>query len=743
MPPNIICCIAVATPLNRLFDYLPPKDMPAVDQQRLQPGQRLRVPFGRRYITGMLLAVKEHTDVPAERLKHAAELIDEQPLLDGDLLKLLQWVADYYHHPLGEALFGFLPVLLRQGRKAAPSNAKQVWRLSQHGLGLGPGALKRAPKQAALLALLQENSEVDREMLAAHDISMAVVRGLEKKELIERDQLIVAEHMRQPGNAQQAARQQKLQLNEEQQAALQAISANFNDYSCNLLDGVTGSGKTEVYMQLIDDVLVQGRQALVLVPEIGLTPQMQRRFNDRFGDSVLSLHSGLTDTERLDNWLRARAGDVQVVVGTRSAVLTPMPQLGLIVIDEEHDGSFKQQDGLRYSARDIAIKRAQSCAIPIVLGSATPSTESLHNAAQGKYRHLSLPHRVGGAQMPQVEIVDTSQQKLDEGLSEQLLQAVDRHVQAGQQVLLFLNRRGFAPTLLCGECGWIAQCQACDVRLTAHSHTRQLRCHHCDARAAWPSHCPQCKSSHLQALGVGTQRSEVALQRHFPETPIIRLDRDSTQRKGELHAKLAQVDQGEPCILLGTQMLAKGHHFPAITLVAIIDADAALFSADFRGPERMAQTLTQVAGRAGRASQRGEVLIQSQLPEHPMLVTLISEGYATFAQQILSQRQACALPPFTRMAMIQAEHKEIETALAALQRLKAATEPLPAALHCIGPMPAALLRKANRYRAQLSLFSADIKQLHHALAKIRHAIDSNRPERSLRLSIDVDPLDTF
>ncbi len=738
MPSNLICCIAVATPLNRLFDYLPPKDMPVAEAQRLQPGQRLRVPFGRRYVTGLLLATKQHTDVPAERLKHAAELIDTQPLVDGDLLKLVHWVADYYHHPLGDALFGFLPVLLRQGRVAAPSYAKQVWRLSQHGLGLGPGALKRAPKQAALLALLQENSEVDRDMLAAHNISTAVVRGLEQKQLIERDQLI-----RPQASAKQTARQQKLQLNTEQQAALQAIKADLNQYSCYLLDGVTGSGKTEVYMQLIDDVLAQGRQALVLVPEIGLTPQMQQRFKDRFGESVLSLHSGLTDTERLDNWLQARAGSAQVIVGTRSAVLTPMPRLGLIIIDEEHDGSFKQQDGLHYSARDIAIKRAQSCAIPIVLGSATPSTESLHNAAHGKYRHLSLPHRVGGAQMPQVEIVDTSHQQLDEGLSEQLLNAVHRHVQAGQQVLLFLNRRGFAPTLLCGECGWIAQCNACDVRLTAHSHTRQLRCHHCDARATWPSHCPQCKSSHLQALGIGTQRSETALQRHFPDTPIIRLDRDSTQRKGELHAKLAQVDQGDPCILLGTQMLAKGHHFPAITLVAIIDADAALFSADFRGPERMAQTLTQVAGRAGRASERGEVLIQSQLPEHPMLNTLINEGYAAFAQQVLRQRQTCALPPFTRMAMIQAEHKDIDTALAALQELKAAADPSPATLQCIGPMPAALLRKANRYRAQLSLFSADIKQLHHALAKIRHAIDSNRPQRSLRLSIDVDPLDAY
>ncbi|MGI9295564.1 MAG: replication restart helicase PriA, partial [Pseudomonadales bacterium] len=328
-------------------------------------------------------------------------------------------------------------------------------------------------------------------------------------------------------------------------------------------------------------------------------------------------------------------------------------------------------------------------------------------------------------------------------LSEQLLQAMGRHLQAGQQVLLFLNRRGFAPTLLCGECGWIAQCKSCDARLTVHSHTRQLRCHHCDAKAAWPKLCPQCKSAHLQALGIGTQRSEAALKMHFPSTPIIRLDRDSTQRKGELQAKLAHVEQGEPCILLGTQMLAKGHHFPAITLVAIIDADAALFSADFRGPERMAQTLIQVAGRAGRASRHGEVLIQSQLPEHPMLTTLLRDGYGVFARQVLTQRQACALPPFTRMAMIQAEHKNLDTAVAALQQLKAAAAPLPRSLQCLGPMPAALPRKANRYRAQLSLFSANIKHLHRALASIRHAIDSSRTERGLRLSIDVDPVDTY
>ncbi|MGI9283839.1 MAG: primosomal protein N' [Pseudomonadales bacterium] len=739
MPSDIICCIAVPTPLNRLFDYLPPKHMSTAEQQHLQVGQRLRVPFGRRYITGLLLAVKQHTDVPAERLKHAAELIDAEPLLDSSLIKLLRWVADYYHHPLGDTLFGFLPALLRQGRPAAPSNAKLVWRLSHRGLGLGAGALKRAPKQAELLALMQQYGEVGRDMLAAANISAAIVRSMEQKLLVERSQLSQPERR----DSATPTKQNKLKLNVEQQQAMAAISSELGSYSCNLLDGVTGSGKTEVYMQLIDYVLANGHQALVLVPEIGLTPQMQQRFTDRFGQSVLSLHSGLSDTERLDNWLQARAGTAQVIVGTRSAVLTPMPRLGLIVIDEEHDGSFKQQDGLRYSARDIAIKRAQSCAIPIVLGSATPSTESLRNAAQRKYRHLTLPRRVGNAEMPHFEIVDTSEQKLDEGLSEQLLQAVDRHLQAGQQVLLFLNRRGFAPTMLCSECGWIAQCKSCDARLTVHSHAHQLRCHHCDAKAAWPTHCPQCKSAHLQALGIGTQRSEAALSRHFPNIPIVRLDRDSTQRRGELQAKLAHVEQGEPCILLGTQMLAKGHHFPAITLVAIIDADAALFSADFRGPERMAQTLTQVAGRAGRASQRGEVLIQSQLPKHPMLTTLMRDGYAVFAQRVLAQRQDCALPPFTRMAMIQAEHKNLDSAIAALQQLKVSAEPLPRSLHCIGPMPAALLRKANRYRAQLSLFSVDIKQLHLALGQIRHAIDSNKSARDLRLSIDVDPMDTY
>ncbi|MGI9294207.1 MAG: replication restart helicase PriA, partial [Pseudomonadales bacterium] len=558
MPSDIICRIAVPTPLNRLFDYLPPKDMSVAEQQRLQAGQRLRVPFGRRYVTGLLLAVKQHTDVPADRLKHASELIDAEPLLDSSLLKLLQWVADYYHHPLGDTLFGFLPALLRQGRVATPSNAKLVWRLSQRGLGLGSGALKRAPKQAELLALLQEYSEVDRNMLVAANISTAIVRSMEQKQLVERSQL----NKPPPTSAERPAQQQKLRLNTEQQDALQAISTDLDHYSCNLLDGVTGSGKTEIYMQLIEDVLANGQQALVLVPEIGLTPQMQQRFTDRFGQSVLSLHSSLSDTERLDNWLQARASTAQVIVGTRSAVLTPMPRLGLIVIDEEHDGSFKQQDGLRYSARDIAIKRAQSCAIPIVLGSATPSTESLNNAAQDKYRHLTLRHRVGNAAMPHFEIVDTSAQKLDEGLSEQLLQAAGRHLNAGQQVLLFLNRRGFAPTLLCGECGWIAQCNSCDARLTVHSHTRQLRCHHCDAKGAWPKLCPTCKSARLQALGIGTQRSEAALNAHFPTTHIIRLDRDSTQRKGELQAKLAHVEQGEPCILLGTQMLAKGHHFP-------------------------------------------------------------------------------------------------------------------------------------------------------------------------------------
>lgn len=736
MPPSRILRCALPTPLNRLFDYLAP-----VDGSTPVVGGRVSVPFGRQQLVGLIIETSDNSDVPSSKLKAAHETLDTSPLLAPESLKLLQWAANYYQHPLGDTLFNFIPALLRQGRPASLLEEKTYWRLSTQGKGLPKDALKRARKQAELLHTLQQQENIDRVQLKSQGISSSVIKALKDKALIEEFTCKTG-----PEPSGTCTPKEGLTLNEEQALALSHIKEGIQQFSAHLLDGVTGSGKTEVYLQAIAAVINARRQALVLVPEIGLTPQMQARFQARFGDHVVCLHSGLNDTERLHGWLKARDGLASVVIGTRSALLTPFPDLGLIIIDEEHDHSFKQQDGLRYSARDLAIKRAQSLNIPIVLGSATPSVETLYNTSQGKISHLALRQRAGGALPPSFEIVDTRELQSEDGLSEQLLQAITRHLSNQRQVLVFINRRGFAPTLICRSCGWIAQCDACEARLTAHSVGHRLNCHHCGFSGRWPEHCPSCNGNDLQGLGIGTQRMDRALALHFPDATVIRVDRDTTQRKGELEEKLAQVASGEPCILVGTQMLAKGHHFPKLSLVVILDADAGIFSADFRGPERMAQTLTQVAGRAGREGIPGEVMVQSQLPDHPMLHNILHLGYAEFAQQLLEQRELQGLPPVRKLVSVHAEDDRLDFAMQALEQIRNSITPLLQiedrnASQLIGPTPANLVRRAHRFRAQLHVYADTNIVQHRLLVLIRHYLDTQKVRHSTRIAIDVNPID--
>lgn len=741
-----ILVVALPTPLRRLFDYLPPgyqppgaaKDMFAqptatVDCHQLQPGVRIKVPFGRQELIGLLIAVKTTSEYPLEQLKPATEILDQTPVLNEEILELSQWAAGYYHHPLGEVLSTALPTLLRQGQ-APERQREQVWQATDKGQGELGALLKRAPKQQQALDLIK-HQYLSSSQLAALDINRPILKGLAEKGLI-------AAIDRPTDSSHPLLAEAPLQLNDEQQQAFNTIE--FDSYNSYLLHGATGSGKTEIYLQAIAEVLEQGKQALVLVPEIGLTPQTLGRFQHRFNAPIATLHSGLNDSERLQAWLAAQSGEASIVIGTRSAVFTPLPNLGVIIIDEEHDLSFKQQDGFRYSARDLATIRAQKHRIPLLLGSATPSLETAHNCERQRFKLLELTQRAGNAKPPTIELQDIRRQTLTEGFSQESLEQIRTELDAGNQALVFINRRGYAPTLMCHDCGWQAHCPNCDARLTVHQHPRHLHCHHCDYQCGMVNQCYSCLSTDLTAVGLGTERSEAALQEAFPDVPVIRVDRDTTRRKDAMQSIVDEVNKGEPCILVGTQMLAKGHHFPDVTLVVVLDADGGLFSADFRGPERMGQLLTQVAGRAGRAEKPGRVIIQSHLCDHPLLQTLLHEGYPAFAQQLMGERQIAHLPPYRYLTLLRAEDKNAHQAMAFLTQARQIAEqlfPSSVSLQYLGPLPAPLEKRNERFRYQLQINAGQRQDLHRLLQPLIARLDELPLGRKVRWSVDVDPQD--
>jgi primosomal protein N' (replication factor Y) len=720
--------LAVPSPLYRLFDYLPPRGTGA-----LQPGMRLSVPFGRGRTVGILVETAARSELDPARLRRAQAVLDDAPLLPADILAMAQWAAGYYQHPLGEVLAGCLPVALRAGQPAQ-ARGTAVWRLSAAGAAADRGVLARA------LAYLEQHPDgCSREHLEAAGFGTHVLRALAARGWIETHTPLPATRARHGGPTGVPP-----PLNTAQREALAAIAENPGRYQAFLLDGVTGSGKTEVYLQAIAECLDAGRQALVVVPEIGLTPQLVERFHQRLGFAPALLHSGLNEGERLNTWLAARAGEARVIIGTRSAAWVPLARPGLFIVDEEHDASLKQQEGFRYSARDLLVWRAHRDRVPVVLGSATPSLETLHNAQQGRYRHLSLPERAGAAAAPRLRLLDIRNQHLDEGLSAALLSHMRGHLERDGQVLLFLNRRGFAPTLLCHACGWVGECRRCDAHLTLHQDQKLLRCHHCGSQQPIPRQCPQCGCADLRPLGAGTERVEQALVRHFPDVPQVRIDRDSTRRKGRLEDLLAQATRGEARILLGTQMLAKGHHFPGVTLVGILEADQGLFSADFRAGERLAQQIIQVAGRAGRAERPGEVLIQTHHPEHPLLLQLIEAGYPAFAAASLAERQAAGLPPFRSLALLRAEAPDPRAPERFLDDAHAAiVAKQPEGVELWGPVPSPMERRAGRFRAQLLLVARDRGRLQRLLADWVPQLGEHKSARRVRWSIDVDPIDLF
>jgi primosomal protein N' (replication factor Y) len=530
-------------------------------------------------------------------------------------------------------------------------------------------------------------------------------------------------------------------LTADQGAALERIGGSLDGYHAWLLHGITGSGKTEVYLRLIERVLEAGRGALVLVPEIALTPQLVARFRERLAAPIVALHSSLADGARAAAWRAAASGRAPVVIGTRSAVFTPMPALGLVVVDEEHDASYKQQEGFRYSGRDLAIARAQRARAPVVLGSATPSLESLANAAGGRYTRVSLPERTGRAGKPRVTVVDLRINPARDGLSPPAIAGIERHLGAGGQVLVFLNRRGYAPTLFCSQCGWIAPCKACDARMTVHQRRARLMCHHCGAEETMPFGCPRC-GSELAPVGEGTERVEAALAQLFPKAPLVRIDRDVIRRRGEMEEALAAVADGRARILLGTQMLTKGHDFPDVTLVVVLAADQGLFGADFRASERLAQQIVQVAGRAGRGDRPGEVLVQTAYPQHPLLQCLIVDGYEGFAALALAERRAAGWPPYSHLALLRADSPSRTEAFGFLHAAETvAPERHAGKPRVLGPAPAAMARRAGRHRAQLLVESPARAALQAFLGEWVPEIAKLRAPRSLRWSVDVDPIE--
>ncbi|MFZ9708389.1 MAG: primosomal protein N' [Steroidobacteraceae bacterium] len=739
-----LCQVAIDTPLRRLFDYQAPLDGPLPT-----PGSRVKVPFGRRTCIGIVVSNIEQSELEIAKIKRITAVIDPFPTLDPELLSLLRWAAEYYHHPLGEVLTSALPRAIREGAPLLASDP--WWRATPDATAaLQAGLLRRAPAQRALLERLGDSGCRESLLEAQHPHWRAAARALRERGWIER----------QEAPAEQPAPAASLDPSTlplgpkptptaEQQQVLERFEALGDAaYHGVLLHGVTGSGKTEVYLRLAEQQLRRGRSVLVLVPEIGLTPQLVGRFAERFPTLPRAvLHSGLSDAERFEAWRRARSGEARLVIGTRSAVFAPLVQPGLLIVDEEHDASFKQQEGgFRYSARDLALVRARRLGIPVMLGSATPALETLHNVDVGRLSRLELPRRTAQAEPPRLRLIDLRQERVHAGLSTTAVARIKHHLEEQGQVLLFINRRGYAPTLACTACGWIAPCQSCDARMTVYRQAERLRCHHCGADRPLPKQCPTCGYA-VKTVGQGTERIEETLGEWFPGIGVARLDRDVVRRQGELEAVVARVSSGAARLLVGTQMVAKGHDFPDVTLVIVLNADQGLFSTDFRAAERLAQTIVQVAGRAGRGSRPGEVLIQTEYPEHPLLRGLLDGGYDAFACAALSERREADWPPYAWLAALRASAPQADQVIAFLTHARQIAEPLcrreTAVARLLGPAPAAMARRADRHHAQLLIESRDRGALHRLLGAWLPQLDSLPETRRVRWALDVDPLELF
>jgi primosomal protein N' (replication factor Y) len=721
----LIARIALNRPLRRLFDYIIPEDL------ELTPGQRVRIPFGRQQATGLVVQIGVEPP-PGINLKPVAAAMEDWPALPQETFRLLSWASDYYQHPLGECLFTALPPALRRGR-IAEEKTEQWWNTLDDGATLPTNA----HKQKALFDWLNQcpKGAPTTDILKA-GFARAQLNALREKGLIETVSPPRSDALKETSEL--LARTPKLST--AQASAAEELAAPNNGFGAFILYGITGSGKTEIYLHYLKQHLGAQDQALVLVPEINLTPQTVARFQHYFGRRIVVWHSALNDSERLATWLKVRNGEPVILVGTRSAVLLPFTNLRTIIVDEEHDSSYKQGEGFRYSGRDLAVYRAHLNNCPVILGSATPSLESVHNAEQAKYRLVKLEERAGNATPPIISLLDIRSRPLEGGLSRPALNAIEQTLAKGEQALVFVNRRGFAPVMMCFDCGYMVECPRCDTRLTYHRRDRAMRCHHCDYQTAATEHCPKCDSEAFKPVGQGTERTEDILATAFPDTPVVRVDRDSTQRKGSIQGILNQVNTGKPCVLVGTQMLAKGHDFPNVTLVVVVNADGGLFSVDFRAPEQLIQTLLQVSGRAGRGTKPGKVLVQTCHSDHPLLKTLCEGQYLDIADQLLREREEGQFPPFRAMAIFRAEADTMEKSLQVLDAIKPLTN--VTGIETWGPLPAMIARRADKHRAQLILNARNRKRLNSLLTGICQELDQTKLPAGVKWMIDVDPQET-
>lgn len=717
--------VALDVPIARLFDY-------RCDDRAAQIGARVLVPFGRQKLIGIIVAKPDTSEVPEAKLKRAVAVLDTEPLLGRADLRLLEFAADYYVHPLGAVIMATVPATLRRVRSR--EETPTAYTLTAAGAATDAATLPpRARAQRELLALLQHKAVLEHSTISAlgaatrKALQIFIAQGWVQTTTLPQE---VAAAMPVPSAGPA--------LTAEQSAAAGAITAALGSYKPMLLWGITGSGKTEVYLHAIAAALARDTQVLLLVPEIALTPQLESLVIARFpGIPVATLHSGLADGERATRWQAARSGRARIVLGTRLSVFTPLPALGLIIVDEEHDTSFKQGEGFRYSARDLAVVRARHAGVPVVLGSATPALETWRNALDRRYQLLTLHDRIN-ARPPVISCIDLRQEKTTDGLSARLIAAIGKRIARNEQSMVFINRRGYAPVLMCGSCGWISDCKRCSAKLVVHLRDRRLRCHHCGHDSPVPTACPECGDTDLAPVGQGTQRIEAALAKQFPQARILRVDRDTTRRKEAWQDMRSRIRERSVDILVGTQILAKGHDFPHLNLVGVVNADGMLYSNDFRAAERLYALLTQVAGRAGRGDQQGEVLVQTEFADHPLYAALRDQDFDTYARCQLAERRQAGFPPYVHQALLRAEARTVDIALQFLEQAARSARRLKPAVTVYDPVPANMMRKSGRERAHLLVQSS-------ARADLRTFLNAWRPHlaeaasTAARWSLDVDP----
>lgn len=713
--------IAINCPLRQTFDYL--SDEPASHWQK---GMRAKIPFANKTVVGIVTAVKT-ADQQDRKLKNVIERLDIAPCVDKELFALINWLSRYYHHPIGDCFATALPKKIRSGENIDPAQ-QTIWQAKT-----GNGE-KLGQKQLSIVKTLQQYPEglSETELKKLFGNVKPSLQGLLEKALLQNFQQADVERSTEDP-------EKNWPLNPQQLHICQVIQQKNSEFQPFLLHGITGSGKTEVYLSLAREQIKQGKQVLILIPEISLSGQFVARFKQGLTGRVVLSHSGINDNQRKQVWCLAHSGEVDVIIGTRSAVFMPLKRPGLLIIDEEHDSAYKQQDGLRYHARNILLMRAKNLNIPIILGSATPSLESLYQAKLGKYQLLALKKRAGNATLPDVSLIDLNIAP-QAVISQELQLKIQQHLQKQQQVLLFINRRGFAPVLMCHSCQWQAQCPSCDAKMVVHQQRQQLFCHHCGLIQRLPTRCPSCNVEDLNTYGAGTEKIEQILQKLFPETPVLRIDRDTTQTVNAFEKLFQPIRDGQSAILVGTQMLAKGHDFHKVTLVGILDADQGLFSADFRASEYLAQSIVQVTGRAGRGNVQGEVLIQTRQIAHPFWQQVLAQDYRKLAEEMLTERISVQLPPASFWAIWRAESPYAEQAMALLQEI---SDKLANQNHVqiMGPAPALMEKRAGRYRAQLVFCSQSRNALHRLIDEAMNNLSRSKQARKVRWSLDIDPIE--